>query len=256
MITGLRDKVIVFGGAGGIATATANILGRGGAKVVVGDVDPAAAERAVRAARDGGGDGVATTVDISNEDQVRSLIKLATSEYGAIHGLFNVAANVRPDWTARDTTAVDIDLDAWQRSIDVNMTGYLLTLRHALPVMIAGGGGSVVNTLSGAIHAGMHDKVAYSVTKAGLGSLTRHVASRYGKDGVRANGVAPGLVLTETAKLSLSPEYRESILAMTPAARLGKPEDIGAMVAFLLSDLAEWITGQVISVDGGVTMRS
>ncbi|MCX4555612.1 SDR family oxidoreductase [Streptomyces phaeochromogenes] len=177
-------------------------------------------------------------------------------EYGRIDGLFNVAANIHPEEVAKDTNVVDIDLAAWQRTIDVNLTGYLLTLKHALPHMIEGGGGSVVNTLSGAAYAGMADKVAYSVTKAGIGALTRHVARKYGKDGIRANGVAPGLVMTEATKLNLPEEFRDMILTTTPAPRHGRPQDIGATVAFLLSDLSEWITGQILSVDGGTTMRA
>jgi NAD(P)-dependent dehydrogenase (short-subunit alcohol dehydrogenase family) len=227
---GLKDKVIVFAGAGGIATASARILGAGG-------------------------EGIATVLDISDEGAVERQIDLAIKEYGKIDGLFNVAANIDPAEVAKDTNAVDIDLAAWQRTIDVNLTGYLLTLKHALPHMIAGGGGSVVNTISNAVYAGMEDKVAYSVTKAGIGALTRHVARKYGKAGVRANAVSPGLVLTEQTKLNLPEEYRDMILATTPAPRHGEPGDLGSMVAFLLSDLSEWITGQSISVDGGTTMR-
>jgi NAD(P)-dependent dehydrogenase (short-subunit alcohol dehydrogenase family) len=252
---GLKDKVIVFAGAGGLATATAKFLGAGGAKLVVGDVVQAAAEDTVQTAKDAGGDGVALTVDISNENEVKRQIDLAISHYGRIDGLLNVAANIHPDEVARDTTVVDIDLKAWQRTIDVNLTGYLLTLKHALPHMIATGGGSVVNTISDAVYAGMEDKVAYQVTKAGVSAMTRHIARKYGKDGIRANSLAPGLVLTEATKLNLPEEYRDVIAASTPAARHGEPADVGAAMAFLFSDLSSWITGQVLCVDGGATMR-
>jgi NAD(P)-dependent dehydrogenase (short-subunit alcohol dehydrogenase family) len=254
-VEGLKDKVIVFAGAGGLATATAKFLGAGGAKLVVGDVVQAAADDTVQTAKDAGGDGVALTVDISDENEVKRQIDLAISHYGRIDGLLNVAANIHPDEVARDTTVVDIDLKAWQRTIDVNLTGYLLTLKHALPHMIATGGGSVVNTISDAVYAGMEDKVAYQVTKAGVSAMTRHIARRYGKDGIRANSLAPGLVLTEATKLNLPEEYRDAIAASTPAARHGKPADIGAAMAFLFSDLSSWITGQVLCVDGGATMR-
>ncbi|MDT0328558.1 SDR family NAD(P)-dependent oxidoreductase [Nocardiopsis lambiniae] len=253
---GLRDKVIVFAGAGGIAAATASFLGAGGARIVVGDVVDTSAEATVQAARDAGGDGIATVTDIADENQVKRQIDLAISTYGRIDGLFNVAADIHPDSVARDTDAVGIDLAAWQRSLDVNLTGYLLTLKHALPHLIAGGGGSVVNTLSGAVYAGMPDKVAYSATKAAIGALTRHVARRHGKEGVRCNGVAPGLVMTRQTELNLPEGFRDSILAATPASRHGRPEDIGATVAFLLSDLAAWTTGQILCVDGGTTMRA
>ncbi|PTL71174.1 oxidoreductase [Rathayibacter caricis DSM 15933] len=248
---GLQDKVIVFAGAGGIATATAGILGAGGAKIVVGDVVLAPAERTVQAAVDVGGEGVATTLDISDEQQVKALIDLAIERYGRIDGLFNVAANIDPDQVELDTNVVEIKLAAWQRTIDVNLTGYLLTARYAIPHLIAAGGGSIVNTSSEAVYAGMADKVAYAAT-----ALTRHISRKYGKEGVRANTVSPGLVLTPQTEANLPDEFRQTILAMTPAPRNGNPSDIGNTVAFLLSDAAEWITGQVYSINGGTTMRA
>ncbi|SNT36908.1 SDR family NAD(P)-dependent oxidoreductase [Rhodococcoides kyotonense] len=252
---GLEGKVVVFAGAGGLATATAKFLGAGGAKVVVSDVVAESSERTADAARSAGGAGISTVADISDVDQVKSLIDLAIAEYGRIDGLFNVAANIHPEEVAKDTHVVDIDLAAWQRTIDVNLTGYLLTLKYALPQMISGGGGSVVNTISDAVYAGMDDKVAYQATKAGITALTRHVARKYGKAGVRANSVSPGLVLTEQTLLNLPEDFRNSFIASTPAPRLGVPDDIGSTVAFLMSDLSEWTTGQVFCVDGGQTMR-
>jgi NAD(P)-dependent dehydrogenase (short-subunit alcohol dehydrogenase family) len=255
-VEGLTDKVVVFAGAGEIACATAEVLGGGGAKVIVGDVVEQSAQRAVHAARDAGGDGVALVADIADEEQVKNLIDTAINRYGRIDGLFNVAANISPDEVARDTNVVDIKLEAWQRTIDVNLTGYLLTLRYALPQMIAGGGGSVVNTISDGIYGGMEDKVAYQSTKAAVSAMTRHVARKYGKAGVRANSLSPGLVLTDAARGNLNDEFRDAILAMTPAPRLGTPADVAATAAFLFSDLSEWITGQVLCVDGGMTMRA
>ncbi|GAA3860656.1 glucose 1-dehydrogenase [Leifsonia kafniensis] len=255
-MNGLEGKVIVFAGAGGLADSTARHLGAGGATVVAGDINPDSAERCAAAARGAGGDGAFARLDISDQADVTSLIDLALTRFGRIDGLFNVAANIAPSEVAKDTDVVDIDLAAWQRSLDVNLTGYLLTLKAALPHMIAGGGGSVVNTMSGAVYAGMADKVAYSVTKAGIGALTRHVARRYGKDRIRSNGIAPGMVLTEQTQQNLPESYRDLILQSTPAPRLGEPDDIGATVAFLLSDLSEWTTGQILCVDGGTTMRN
>ena len=113
----------------------------------------------------------------------------------------------------------------------------------------------VIVTISDAVYAGMPDKIAYSVTKAGIGALTRNVASRFGKQGIRCNAVSPGLVLTENS-LKNSGHLVDMVLQMMPAPRVGKPEDLGSMVAFLLSDLSEWITGQTIFVDGGAVMRT
>jgi NAD(P)-dependent dehydrogenase (short-subunit alcohol dehydrogenase family) len=101
----------------------------------------------------------------------------------------------------------------------------------------------------------MQDKVTYSVTKAGIGALTRNVASRFGKQGVRCNAVSPGLVMTESG-LKNSGHLVDIVLQMIPSPRIGKPDDIGAIVAFLISDLSEWITGQSICIDGGAVMRT
>lgn len=253
---GLRDKVIVFAGAGGIATATAAVLGASGARLVVGDVVLASAQRTVDAAVESGGEGTAATLEISSEQSVKALIDLAVDRYGRIDGLFNVAANINPDQVAQDTNVVDIDLTVWQHTIDVNLTGYLLTARHAIPHLLRAGGGSIVNTSSEAVYAGMDDKIAYSATKAGVTALTRHIARKYGKQRIRANTMSPGMVLTAQTEANLPESFRDAILANTPAPRNGTPSDIANATAFLLSDLSEWITGQVLSVNGGTTMRA
>ncbi|RKD90874.1 SDR family NAD(P)-dependent oxidoreductase [Mangrovibacterium diazotrophicum] len=252
---GLNDKVIVFAGAGGIADGTAKFLGAGGAKIVVGDIVKENAERCVQIVKDAGGDGIAAALDIADEEQVKNLIDLAIAKFGKINGLFNVAANIHPQEVAKDTNPVDIDLDVWQRNIDINLTGYMLTSKYAIPHILKAGGGSIVNTISDAVYAGMPDKLTYSVTKAGIGALTRNIAARFGKQGIRCNAVSPGLVLTE-AGLQNSGHLVEMVLQMMPAPRVGKPEDMGSMVSFLLSDLSEWITGQTICVDGGAVMRT
>ncbi len=252
---GLKDKVIVFAGAGGIADGTAKFLGEAGAKIVVGDIIIENAERCVQIAKDAGGDGVASVLDISNPDQVKNLMDLAIKQYGKINGLFNVAANINPVEVAKDTNPVDIELADWQRNIDINLTGFMLTSKYAIPHILEAGGGSIVNTISDALYAGMPDKLTYSVTKAGIGAMTRNVASRFGKQGIRCNAVSPGLVLTESG-LQNSGHLVEMVLQMMPSNRVGKPEDLGAIVSFLLSDLSEWITGQSICVDGGAIMRT
>ncbi len=252
---GIKDKVIVFAGAGGIADGTAKFLGESGAKIVVGDIVKENAERCVQIAKDAGGDGVATILDISNPEQVKNLMDLAIKHYGKINGLFNVAANINPIEVAKDTNPVDIALEDWQRNIDINLTGFMLTSKYAIPHILNAGGGSVVHTISDAVYAGMPDKLTYSVTKAGIGAMTRNIASRFGKQGIRCNAVSPGLVLTEMG-LQNSGHLVDMVLQMIPSSRVGKPEDIGSIVTFLLSDLSEWITGQTICVDGGAVMRT
>jgi NAD(P)-dependent dehydrogenase (short-subunit alcohol dehydrogenase family) len=154
-----------------------------------------------------------------------------------------------------DSDAVDVPLEIYDRTLAVNLRGHLLCTRHAMPALLARGGGALVYTSSGAAFMGEPSRVAYAMAKSGLHALLRHVASRWGKQGIRANAVAPGLVMTETVRRAMSEEACAQVLAITRSPRLGTPEDIAAAVAFLLSDEAEWINGQVISVDGGVTLR-
>ena len=125
----------------------------------------------------------------------------------------------------------------------------------ALALLSACGGGALLFTSSAAAFAGEPERPSYAMAKSGLGGLVRHLASRWGKEGIRANAVAPGLVLTETIRASIDPAFRDMALAVTRSHRLGAPEDIAALVAFLASDDASWINGQIISVDGGAVLR-
>lgn len=251
----IEGKVVVLAGSGGISTATARLLGAGGAKVVASDISAEAAEIAAEAAGEGGAEARHIACDISLEADVEAVMKLALDEFGRIDGLFNVAADIRPENIGVDTNPIDIDLDIWRHTLDVNLTGYLLTIRHALPSMLEVGGGSIVNTMSASAYLGEPLRVAYGVSKAGIGALTRHVARLYGKRGVRCNAIAPGTVLTPALLGNLTQEERDIQMEPLPHTRFGEPEDIGAMVVHLISAQGSWINGQSISVDGGMVMR-
>jgi len=148
-----------------------------------------------------------------------------------------------------------VSMAIFDRTIEINLRGHVLCTRLALPELLKRGGGVIVYTSSGAAYDPEPTRVSYAVSKAGLHALMRHVAKRWGKDGIRANVVAPGLVLSETAKANVDEALLAKFLAAVPGPRLGKPEDLAATVAFLMSPDGEWINGQVISVDGGTTMR-
>jgi NAD(P)-dependent dehydrogenase (short-subunit alcohol dehydrogenase family) len=241
-----RKVVVVAGGGSGIGTATAERLSAEGAHVVVGDLNAESAA-ATAEAIDGRGFGF----DISDDRSCRELIEFAVAEYGGIDGLFCVAADMSAGTLGRDADVVEVPLDVWKRTLDVNLTGTFLMARHAIPVLLSRGGGSIVNTLTGLIFRGDADRAAYNASKGGVWALTNHIATRWGKEGIRCNAIAPGLVLTEQVERNVSPEEREAILASNRSTRLGRPADIAASVAFLLSDDAEWINGQVHLVNGG-----
>jgi NAD(P)-dependent dehydrogenase (short-subunit alcohol dehydrogenase family) len=252
----LDGKVAVIVGAGtGIGAATAARLASEGAKVVVGDVNVPAAEATAARIAERGGTALAVPVDLADETSVEALMTAAVDTYGGIDVLHNNAADLRPEIIGGDTDLVELDLAVWDRTLNVNLRGFVVSCQAAIPRMLRRGGGAIIMTSSGAAFIGEPVRPAYAASKAGILALVRHVASRWGREGIRANAIAPGLVLSETARRTLPKEFIDQALAGTPSTRLGRPEDIAGAVAYLASQDGEWINGQVLSVDGGVTMR-
>ncbi|MEY2453941.1 MAG: hypothetical protein QOD92_3515, partial [Acidimicrobiaceae bacterium] len=139
--------------------------------------------------------------------------------------------------------------------MQVNLRGFLLCTRHVIPELVKSGGGAIVYTSSAAAFVGEPARPAYAAAKSGVNALMRHVASKWGKQHIRANAIAPGLVVSDQMSEVIPKDMQDRTLKGTRSWRLGHPRDIAAMVAFLLSDDGEWVNGQVISVDGGVTLR-
>jgi NAD(P)-dependent dehydrogenase (short-subunit alcohol dehydrogenase family) len=181
------------------------------------------------------------------------MVQLAVEAFGGLDLIHVNAADLSVIF--KDSNAVDVDLAVFDQTITVNLRGHLLCTRAAIPELLKRGGGAIVYTTSGAAFIGEEERPCYAMAKAGLNALMRHVASRWGRHGIRANCVAPGFVLTENNSKTLPEGFADAAVKRTRSTRLGKPEDIAAMVALLLSDAGEWINGQVISVDGGATMR-
>jgi NAD(P)-dependent dehydrogenase (short-subunit alcohol dehydrogenase family) len=267
-VRGLEGKVVVVaaGGTGAsdgtshgasIGGATSRRLAQEGARVVVGDLDVAAADRTVELIRDAGGVAVAHGFDATDEAQTKALMDRAVAEFGALHGVH---------FNAMDLSAAAIGVDAqhdlltlplavWQHTIDVGMTGFLLAARHSIPHLLEAGGGALVATVSGAVYVGEPIRLSYAAAKTGMTAIVRHVASRWGREGIRANAVAPGAVPGEELLATMPDERRERMFAMGRSHRLGRADDIAAMVTYLCSDDGEWVNGQILAVDGGNTMR-
>ncbi len=253
---GLDNLVaVVAGGGSGIGAATAVRLAQEGASVVVGDIVVENAAAVAAAIRAGGGAAVAAEFDIASDESVAALVAAAVAEFGGLDLMHANAADLSAEVIMRDSDAVAVDLDVFDRTIAVNLRGYLLCTRHSIPAMLLRGRGAIVYTSSAAGHVGEPERPSYGISKSGINALMRHVSSRWGREGIRANCVAPGLVLTEQIRDNLDPEFRDFALGLGRSPRLGEPEDIAAAVAFLMSADASWITGQVISVDGGATVR-
>jgi NAD(P)-dependent dehydrogenase (short-subunit alcohol dehydrogenase family) len=245
----LTGKVVLLsGGASDIGRATAQRLAEAGATVVIGDVDTDGAESVRREVVDAGGLALAARCDMRSEESVAAFVALAVEEFGGVDCIDHNAAWSHP---RLDTDAGDVDLDVWARVLDTNTRGALLLARHAIPHMVARGGGSIVIISSGTSTIGESTRVAYGVSKAALNQLTRHLATRYGRDGIRANAIAPGFILTKTAAAQVPVDITDRLAAANPTGRLGQPDDIAHVVVFLCSDASAYVNGQVLHVDGG-----
>jgi len=240
---------LVTGSAAGIGRAVAERFAREGARVVIADRDAAAAD-AVSASL--GEIARAVTMDISDEASVAS----AFAELAATGWSPNVVvANAGVQLFGQDAAIADLDLDVWQRTIDINLTGTFLTVKHAVRAMLASGGGSIILTGSPTgINGEGADFTAYSASKAGIHGLARTVAAAYARDGIRVNTVVPAY--TETGLVSTisdDPTARASIVSRIPVGRAGTPHDVEGIMVFLASSDAEFATGAMFAVDGGMT---
>jgi NAD(P)-dependent dehydrogenase (short-subunit alcohol dehydrogenase family) len=254
-LRGLDGRVaIVAGGATGIGAATAARLGDEGARVVVGDLNADGAARTAERIVADGGSATAVTFDLADPDSVAGLVAAAAETYGGVDALFTVGADMGA--LRGDSDVVDIDLDLWDRVMTVNLRGYVAAMKYAVPQLLSRGGGAIVNMSSAAAFQGEPTRPAYATAKAGIGALTRHVAARWGKEGIRCNAVAPGFTATEAIRSAPQwPDLEAAALKRIRSTRVGDTGDIAALVAFLLSDEGAWINGQVINIDGGTVLR-
>lgn len=251
---GLAGKVVVVAGGGaGLGAAAALRLGAEGASVVVGDIAGARAVEVAARIVEAGGRAVAQGFDVADEAQVEALTGLAVETYGGLDGMVFGAADM--SLVPRDGNALEVELSVFDAVLASHLRGQLLCVRAALPRLLDRGGGALVFMSSVAAFSPAPRLAAYSAAKAGINALMRHVATTWGKAGVRANALAPGLVVTERMAALRSEGALQAMLDLTPSPRNGAPDDIAGATAFLISDDGAWINGQVLSVDGGRTMR-
>ncbi|MGB0620353.1 MAG: SDR family NAD(P)-dependent oxidoreductase [Myxococcota bacterium] len=243
---------IVTGGASGIGRATCEALCAAGAAVVVADLNGEGAERVASSLRDEGRSSAGFAADMGEEDSIAAMVAFAVDHFGGLDILHNNAADSDPTLMARDLAVGEMDAEVWDRTMRVNLRGPMLGCKHAIPPMLKRGGGAIVNTSSASGLTGDFARSAYAASKAGLRSLTESVAAQYGKQGVRANAIAPGVIATPALEANVPANQVEVYADNTLTPRLGRDEDIAAAVVFLASDAASFITGQLISVDGGL----
>lgn len=249
---GLSGKVgIVAGGGRGIGAATAKRLANEGAAVVIGDLMGDWAREVADAIKASGGKAIGLDLDGTSAESQAAIVAAAKSEFGGLDFYHSNLAG----GTEGDIDALNCPVEVLEKSFAINTKSHFLATQAALPAIIERGGGAMIYTSSGAASGGAPWQVAYPMTKNAIHALARHVASKYGKDGIRANVICPGLVLTEAVKQHLTDEYVERGLKAIPHTRLGQPDDIAAAVTFLASEDGAWVNGQVWHVNGGAQMR-
>lgn len=222
--------------------------------MVIGDIAEQSAQQTADAIVAAGGQATSFGFDLADPETVSALIDFAVSTYGGLDAVFNVGADMSA--IPSDTDVVDIDLDVWDRVMAVNLRGYVASMKRAIPRIVERGGGAIVNMSSAAAFQGEPARPAYATAKAGIGALTRHVAARWGRDGIRCNAVAPGFTATDTIRsVPQWPELEKSALRRMRSNRVGATDDVASLVSFLISDEGSWINGQVINVDGGTVLR-
>jgi NAD(P)-dependent dehydrogenase (short-subunit alcohol dehydrogenase family) len=245
-------KALVTGGAGGIGRGLCEALAREGAEVAVADISLAHAEAVAEAI---GPSAFAVLMDAGDPASIAAAVQQTVDRFGRIDILVNSAAVTDPKTMSEDSNAKDIDLDLYDRVMDVNARGYLAGCKYVLPHMLAQGGGTIVNIASGAGQLGHQIWLAYGMSKAAVIQLTRSVATAFGKQGIRCNAIAPYVILTENSRVQ-APQDMLAVYeryALTP--RLGEVADMAAMVLYLASDESGFVTGQTLNCDGGISAQ-
>ena len=253
MTQSVSKTMIVTGAAsaGGLGFATARLLAQEGHTVYLTDLDGDAAAARAEELRASGFTATGLAQDVTDEAGWRALVARVTTETGRIDGLVNNAGIAVLRWMA------DLDPASWDRQIDVNLKSVYLGCRAVLPIMEAQGSGAIVNLSSIAGLVGIPGASAYAASKGGVRLYSKSIALEVAAKGIRVNSVHPGVIWTDMQKVAIedNPAQYDAINASIPMKRMGEPDDIGNMIAFLLSDRAKYVTGGEFVVDGGLTAQ-
>ncbi|QGU03467.1 SDR family NAD(P)-dependent oxidoreductase [Corynebacterium comes] len=246
MSTDFDGKVALVSGAGsGIGAETAKILAARGASVILTDVNLEAAQKIAEEITQAGGEATAFKANVANPEDAKASVAFAKETYGALHLAFNNAGIV-----GAEKHVADLEIEDWQKVMDINLNGVFYGLKYQIPEILASGGGAIVNTSSIAGFIAVENLSHYTASKHAVAGLTKTAALEYGKQGIRINSVHPGYIMTpliaQWTDVALAP-----LEALHPIGRLGQPEEIAEVVAFLLSDKASFVSGSQIVADGG-----
>ncbi|MGE4649821.1 MAG: SDR family oxidoreductase [Myxococcota bacterium] len=248
----LQGKVAIVTGSGqGIGRASAECFAREGARVVVAEIRADTGRACAAAIEAAGGEALFVETDVTSADAVEALVAQSLDRFGSIDVLFNCAGGSIPE----DVTITEVDMEAvWEHTLSLDLKGTMLCCRHVIPEMIRAGGGSIVNSTSVVALRGGYPVHVYTAAKGGVIAFTRGIAGSYTTQGIRANAVAPGLVLSER----LRERFGENAAAAMASQEdhpfsVGEPPDIAAVALFLASDESRMVTGAVIPADGGLS---
>lgn len=244
-------RALVTGGGGQLGRASSRRFAREGATVAVVDLVAEAAQETVRQIEADGGTAVALVADVADETQVATVVEDAVTALGGLDVLFN-NAGVMPH---QDVSMLDADLDLWRTITGINLHGTVLCSKYAVPHLTAAGGGAVVNMSSFLVEMGCTvPQDAYAASKGAISALTRSMAVQFGARGIRCNALAPGPILTPHVEhFFADPDARAARIARIPLGRFGAPDDVAGLACFLASDDAAWLTGQIVTLDGGIS---
>ena len=252
-ITRLANKVAIVTGAGtrsqnvsGVGVATAKAFADQGAKILIVDMDETAAQITESAITEAGGEASIYVADVAHESGCRELVEAAVKSYGKLDILMNSVGILGRG------SVMEIEEDSWQRVLDVNLKSMAFISKFAVPAMIDSGGGSIINISSvDGIRAGMSHSITYAASKGGVIAMTRAMAVHHGRDNIRVNCIAPGMIYTSMVE-AVNEKRRELRRQIAPLGTEGTAEDVAQAAVFLASDESRWITGVLLPVDAGL----
>lgn len=247
--------IIITGGAMGLGLATAKVVAQKGANITIVDYNEEALNKAKAEINGLAPEAKILTIvaDVSSEEAVKNYVDKTVAEFGRIDGFYNNAGI-----EGKQAPIISYDIEVFKKVIDINLLGVYYGLRYVIPVMQKNGGGKIVNVASVGGIRGVINQMPYVASKHAVSGMTKNAAIEYGKDNIFTNAIAPGAILTPMVAEAFKqvnpadPKAAETEYAQrNPTRRLGKPEEVGKLVAFLLSDDCQYVNGQTIAIDGG-----